>query len=248
MKRTRITAVTLFGVALLALAAQPAAAAESTTDRLISNLNQELLFVAVPITLLVEGILIYTVVRFKDNDDPKPTRENRRLEITWTIATAIILLFVGVGAYNVMGADDVITPTEVDPGPEDEQINVTAQKYYWTFEYEKHNVTVDSNQGQLVLPANQTVYLEIGTADWLHAFHVPDLGLKQDAVPGQQHVLQTEATNPGNTYQGYCAEYCGQGHSQMMFEVRVVSQEEFEAWIQEQQEDSDTEAANQTAY
>jgi cytochrome c oxidase subunit 2 len=248
MKRTRIAAVTLFGVALLALAAQPAAAAESTTDRLISDLNQELLFVAVPITLLVEGILIYTVVRFKDNDEPQPTRENRRLEITWTIATAVILLFVGVGAYNVMASPDVIAADQVEPEPEDEQINVTAQRYFWTFEYEQHNVTVNSNQGQLVIPANEPVYFEIGTADWLHAFHVPDLGLKQDAVPGQQHVLRTEATNPGNTYQGYCAEYCGEGHSQMLFEVRVVTQDEFESWIQEQQENSDNESANQTAY
>jgi len=248
MKRTRIAAVTLFGVALLALAAQPAAAAESTTDRLISDLNQELLFVAVPITLLVEGILIYTVVRFKDNDDPKPTRENRRLEITWTIATAVILLFVGVGAYNVMGAQDVITTEEAQPDENAEVVNVTAQRYYWTFSYPEHNVTVNSNQGQLVIPANQTVYFEVGTADWLHAFHVPDLGLKQDAVPGQENVIRTEALEPGNTYQGYCAEYCGEGHSQMLFEVRVVTQDEFESWIQEQQGSSGNETANQTAY
>ena len=239
MKRKRIAAVALFGVALLALAAEPVAAQESTTDRLISNLNQELLFVAVPITLLVEGILIYTVVRFKDNDEPQPTRENRRLEITWTIATAVILLFVGVGAYNVMGAQDVITTDEAEPQPEDTEINVTAQKYFWTFEYEGENVTVNSNQGQLVIPANEKVYFKIRTADWLHAFHVPDLGLKQDAVPGKEHVIRTEATNPGNTYQGYCAEYCGEGHSQMMFEVQVVTQEEFEDWLEEQRsEDS----------
>ena len=239
MKRKRIAAVALFGVALLAMAAEPVAAQESTTDRLISNLNQELLFVAVPITLLVEGILIYTVVRFTNNDEPKPTRENRRLEITWTIATAVILLFVGVGAYNVMGAQDVITTDQAEPQPEDTEINVTAQKYYWTFEYEGENVTVNSNQGQLVIPANEKVYFEIGTADWLHAFHVPDLGLKQDAVPGQQNVIRTEATNPGNTYQGYCAEYCGQGHSRMLFEVQVVTQEEFEQWLEEQRsEDS----------
>ncbi|PSQ29318.1 cytochrome c oxidase subunit II [Halobacteriales archaeon QS_9_68_17] len=239
MKRKRIAAVALFGVALLAMAAEPVAAQESTTDRLISNLNQELLFVAVPITLLVEGILIYTVVRFTNNDEPKPTRENRRLEITWTIATAVILLFVGVGAYNVMGAQDVITTDQAEPQPEDTEINVTAQKYYWTFEYEDENVIVDSNQGQLVIPANEKVYFEIGTADWLHAFHVPDLGLKQDAVPGQQNVIRTEATNPGNTYQGYCAEYCGQGHSRMLFEVQVVTQEEFEQWLEEQRsEDS----------
>jgi len=239
MKHKRIAAMTLFGVALLALAAQPAAAADSTTDDLISSLNQELLFVAVPITLLVEGILIYTVVRFKDNDEAKPTRENRRLEITWTVATAVILLFVGVGAYNVMGSGDVIATQEIQPDENDEVINVTAQRYGWTFEYERHNVSTGTlagpgvSEGPLVIPANEKVYLNIGTSDWLHAFHVPELGLKQDAVPGQQNMIRTEALEPGNTYQGYCAEYCGQGHSQMMFEVEVVTQEEYEQRMDE---------------
>ena len=244
--------MTLFGVALLALAAQPAAAAESTTDELISSLNQELLYVAVPITLLVEGILIYTVVRFRNNDEAKPTRENRRLEITWTIATAMILLFVGVGAYNVMGSGDVIATEQIEPDENDEVINVTAERYKWTFEYERHDVAISSSpgpdvsEGPLLIPANEKVYLRIGTKDWLHAFHVPELGLKQDAVPGQQHIIRTEATNPGNTYQGYCAEYCGQGHSQMMFEVEVVSQEEFEERMAEYESGGNESSGNES--
>jgi len=65
---------------------------------MIWDLNMNLLYIAVPITVLVEGILIYTVWKFRNNEDPLPTMENRRLEITWTIATAIILLVVGIAS------------------------------------------------------------------------------------------------------------------------------------------------------
>ena len=72
------------------------------------------------ITVLVEAILFYTVWKYRKSDAPKPTRENRRLEITWTVATAIILLFVGVASYGVLANPDVTHPADAPVAPEDD--------------------------------------------------------------------------------------------------------------------------------
>lgn len=227
--------------ALLALAVEPAAAqvSSSETSRLIWDLNMNLLYIAVPITVLVEGILIYTVWKFRNNEDPLPTMENRRLEITWTIATAIILLVVGIASYQVM-AEPYVTATgdqQLEADEEPTEIDVVAQKYSWTFNY---NDTADSadervtSSNTLVLPADRPIVLRVTSTDWLHAFHAPGLGLKTDAVPGNHNVVQTEVTETG-TYQLYCAEYCGVGHSQMLGQIEVVPEEEYESWLDEQQ-------------
>ncbi|MFC4549277.1 MULTISPECIES: cytochrome c oxidase subunit II [Halorussus] len=231
MKHKRTAVVSLLGVAFLALIADPVAAYDSTTEALIRSLNTQLLYMAVPITVLVEGILIYTVWKYRKNDDPQPTKENRRLEISWTIATALVLLVVGYASYGVMASTYVSNATgEYQPSEEAVEVEVVGQKYLWTFNYRGENV---STTGTLVLPKGKNVYLSVTSTDWLHAFHVPELGLKQDALPGQHETIKTKITNTG-TYQLYCAEYCGVGHSKMLGEVRVVSQQEYQQWLQEQ--------------
>jgi len=233
MSSKRTAFATVMGVAVLALFADPALAQgyDSTTEALIQSLNTQLLYMAIPITVLVEGILIYTVWKYRKNDDPQPTKENRRLEISWTIATALVLLVVGYASYGVM-ANSYVTNTEADlsPGQDAVEVEVVGQKYLWNFNYEGENV---STTGTLVLPKGQDVYLNITSTDWLHAFHVPDLGLKQDAIPGQHNTIKTKVTSAG-TYQLYCAEYCGVGHSKMLGEVEVVSQAEYQEWLEEQ--------------
>ncbi|WP_267642944.1 cytochrome c oxidase subunit II [Haloarchaeobius amylolyticus] len=237
MNAKRLAPTALLGAAFLLLLADPVAAQASTTEEAIRGLNEKLLVVAIPITVLVEGVLIYTVLKYRKNDEAKPTRENRRLEITWTVATAVILLFVGLSATMTMANPAVITDDVNDRAdvPQDaEHVQVTAETYAWTFTYDKHNV---SSSNKLVIPKGQETYFNVTTKDWLHAVHVPGLGLKQDAVPGQHHYIMTEATTEG-TYQGYCAEYCGVGHSGMMFEVEVMSQEDYQDWLKSQCEDA----------
>src|SRR6056297_1220304 len=249
MTRRRAGLVALFGAALLAFAAEPVAAqpSASTTVEQIWNLNMNLLYVAIPITILVEGILIYTVWRFRNQEEPLPTMENRRLEITWTVATAVILLFVGVASYQVL-ASPFVTAESTNQAElqteEVEHIEVQAYRYGWTFNYNgsSFDQSADvSSTGTLRLPANQEVNLRVTSQDWLHAFHVPSLGLKADAFPGQYNHLRTVATETGS-YQLYCAEYCGSGHSQMLGTVQVVPQNEYEQWLSEQR----SAAANET--
>ena len=239
MNARRLVAVSAVAAVLATLFADPVAA-QSTSAELIYGLNEQLLIVAIPITLLVEGILLYAVIKFKGNDEPKPTQENRRLEITWTVATAVILLFVGVASYGVMADENVeFTGGEEEVAPEENDVLIQAQAYQWGWDmsYPNQNVTVSgagSGGPTIVIPADQDVYVNVSSRDVIHGFHVPELGMKSDAIPDQANYIKTNATETG-TYQGYCSEYCGVAHSKMYFTVEVVDQAEYEAWLDEQQ-------------
>ncbi|MEM4781905.1 MAG: cytochrome c oxidase subunit II, partial [Halalkalicoccus sp.] len=235
MKGSRRALAGALCVGLFLFATEPVAAQNSINDQLIGDLNNVLLYAAIPITILVQAILIYAVFKFRNNDEPRPTQENRRLEITWTVATAIVLLFVGLASYQVM-ADPFITHQQGDePGPDDVEIEVVAFNYGWDFVYENEGI---ESTGEAVIPTDTEVYFNV-TADaeqnsYIHGFHVPDLSLKQDANPGQHHMVKTEVYNEGE-YQGYCSKYCGVGHSNMYFTINAVDQGEYEQWVEEQQ-------------
>ena len=253
MKRTRLGSL-LAGLVGLSLFAVPAAAQPSTTAGLINDLNGRLLYVAIPITILVEVVLIYTVLRFKDSDDPEPTRENRRLEITWTVATAIVLLFVGVASYGVLANEDVTYTggtDEIQPEQGDVHVKTIAYQWNWRMNYQSAGITEltagDLDTGEIpqaegldgpviVVPEGQDLYLTVTSEDVIHAVHVPELGLKQDAVPGEENTIKTTAQETG-VYQGYCAEYCGVAHSKMYFNVVVVDQETYDGFVERQTSD-----------
>lgn len=248
MERSRRVLVGILCMGLFVLAAEPVAAQTSVNDQLISDLNNALLYAAIPITLLVQAILIYAVFKFRNNDDPKPTQENRRLEITWTVATAVVLLFVGLASYQVM-ADPFITAQNNDvPDEGDVEIEVVAFNYGWNFNYQDEGV---QTTGEATIPTDTQVYFDItadaGQNSYIHGFHVPDLGLKQDANPGQHNMVKTEVYEEGE-YQGYCSKYCGVGHSNMYFTINAVSEDEYQQWVQEQQAGSEGgEEGNQSA-
>jgi cytochrome c oxidase subunit 2 len=232
--------VGLFGLFAAAVFSTPVAA-QSTTEDLIMGLNRDLMILAVPIAIFMEGLLLYTVLKFRNNQEAKPTPENRGLEISWTVATALILVFVGFASYQVL-ANPAVTAPAPDQAeaqlPDDAVVvDVTGRQFIWQFEYAEENV---SSLNTLVIPANRTVYLRVTSADVIHAVHVPELALKVDAMPGQTTALQTTVTEEG-TYQLYCAEYCGNGHSKMLADVRVVNETEYETWLDDQRDDDETE-------
>lgn len=212
-------------------------AAQSTTRDLIMELNRDLLILAIPIAVFMEALLLYTVLRFRNNDEAKPTPENRGLEISWTVATAVILLFVGFASYQVLAHPDVTAQPEAEAELPDDAVvvDVTARQFLWQFEYQDENV---STLNEMVVPADRTVYLRVTSRDVIHAVHVPELALKIDAMPGQTNAMQTTITEEG-TYQLYCAEYCGSGHSKMLATIEVVSDSEYQDWLNEQREEDD---------
>ncbi|MFB6251105.1 MAG: cytochrome c oxidase subunit II [Halobellus sp.] len=238
MRKTRLALVSLLTVVVMGLLADPVAAYSSASEALIKGLNQKLLYVAIPITILVEGILIYTVVKFRNNDEASPTQENRRLEITWTIATAVILLFVGVASYGVLADQNVSYQPQAENAAgepvESDPVVVRAEAYQWGWSMSYPEAGNFSTGTKIVVPVDRPVQIRVTSRDVIHGFHAPSLGLKQDAMPGQVNTIRTVPYEKG-TYQGYCSEYCGVAHSQMYFTIEVVSQAEYQQWLDEQQ-------------
>jgi cytochrome c oxidase subunit 2 len=241
----RVSLVAL-GVGLLAALAAPAAA-QSINRAVIDDLNEQLLYVALPLTLFVEVTLVYAVYRFRDNDDPKPTVDDPALEITWTAATGVILLFVGVSAFFVL-SNPYLTPAAAgaaDPGAGNatDEIEVEVLAYQWGWEFRYPDGTRTRNR--LVLPADRDVRLTLETEDVIHSLYVPGLGVKQDVFPGREQVVRTNAT--AGTYDLYCAEFCGAGHSRMDGTVVVMEQPAYDEWLADRGEEGGRENGNTTA-
>lgn len=221
-----------FLVVGLSLLAAPAAA-QSLNRAAIDELNAQLLYVALPLTLFVELTLVYAIYRFRSNDDPQPTVDDPALEVTWTAATGAILVFVGVSAFVVM-ANPYITPAAAqasadgDAFANDTEIDVLAYQWGWEFSYGEANVTTEE---RLVLPADENVTFRLQTTDVIHAIYIPQLGVKQDIFPGRTMTARTHATEPGE-YRLYCAEMCGAGHSKMNATVVVKNQSAYDAWME----------------
>ncbi|MFC7204120.1 cytochrome c oxidase subunit II [Haloferax namakaokahaiae] len=234
MRKTRFALASLLVTVAVALFATPVAAQTSASSELINQLNGKLLYIAIPITLLVEVILLYTVYKFRNSERALPTKENRRLEITWTIATAIILLFVGVASYGVLANENVTYQADSISADEDPVV-ITAEAYQWGWNMyypENGNFTTGD---QIVIPKDRPVVIHVTSQDVIHGFHVPELALKTDAMPTTTNTIKTVAYEEG-TYQGYCTEFCGVAHSQMYFTVEVVSEDEYQTWLDEQQQ------------
>jgi cytochrome c oxidase subunit 2 len=230
-RRAARVVVFALGVSVVVALLSSPAAAQSVNRNAIDDLNEQLLYVALPLVLFVEVTLVYAIYRFRDNDDPKPTTKDSALEITWTAATGVILLFVGMSAFFVL-ANPYITPTAAgQPAadvPDDAvEVEVVAYQWGWEFRYPDEDVTT---QSQLVIPRDRDVYFSFTTEDVIHSFYVPKLGLKQDIIPGQSMKARTRATQNG-TYTLYCAELCGVGHTRMHGTVRVVSPDEYQTWL-----------------
>ena len=224
------------GVGLLAAPV----AAQSINRAVIDDLNEQLLYVALPLTLFVEVTLIYAVYRYRDNDDPEPTVDDPALEITWTVATGVILLFVGVSAYFVL-TNPYLTPAAsgaVDPADgnatDELEIEVLAYQWGWEFRYPESNVTT---QSRLVIPVDTDVRFVLSSADVIHSFYVPRLGVKQDAFPGHETVIRTHATETGE-YRLHCAELCGARHAYMDGTVVVRNESDYRAWLDRRSNES----------
>ncbi len=187
-------------------------------------------------------ILFYATIKFHDNDDPVPTTEDPSLEVTWTAATALILLFVGVSGYTVLVSPYVSPgqPTDLAgdgpiedvadlPDTDDEEFHVRGFQWGWEVTYPEADATT---RNELVIPADEDVTLWLTTDDVTHSLFVPELGVKQDAFPGEYTQLRTSAYEAGE-YDAQCVEFCGAGHSRMGMTVVVLEPDDYESWLTE---------------
>jgi cytochrome c oxidase subunit 2 len=189
------------------------------------------------IGVFVWGLIGYAVIRFRrkhSDEKPKQSRYNVPLEIMYTVMPFLI---IGVLFLYTVRAQDAVMAHADNP---DRTIRVIGQKWSWSFNYyEQDNPAVGAvinNAGtiesfpDLYLPVNQRIRFEIDSNDVDHSFWIPDFYFKMDAIPGRTNSFEVTPTKLG-TYRGKCAELCGAYHSQMLFNVHVVTMEEYVAYL-----------------
>jgi cytochrome c oxidase subunit 2 len=208
----------------------------STQAGQINTLYDVLIIVSVPFFVLVVTVVIGAVVQFRmrpgqENQDGPPIHGNTMLEVVWTAVPAILILSLCAYAYIVL--EDI----ESAPAKAAHELNidVTGQQFAWTFTYPKELTGGGKPLAttELVLPVGRSVEFDIRAKDVIHDFWVPNFSQKIDAVPGITTHYRVTPNREG-TYPVVCAELCGLGHSVMRSRVRVVSPQEFDAWLGEQ--------------
>lgn len=177
---------------------------------------------------LIIVFLLYSVVVFRrkadDEEDGPHVHSNTPLEIIWTIVPLIVVIALGIWAAFIL--------TDITEAKEGEMpISVTGRQWSWAFAYPDYPEVGPSTK--LVLPVDQPVRLEMQSEDVLHSFWVPEFRVKQDLVPGQLDILRITPTKIG-TYVVRCAEICGYDHTHMVAEVQIVSQADFDQWLDDQ--------------
>lgn len=179
------------------------------------------------IALTVMGLLTFVAIKFRHragDAEPFQNTGNVKLEITWTVIPALILLVLGILTGVVM---HLVNPPV---GAQQPDVIVNAHQWWWEYRYPKSGVVAAN---ELYLPEGVNSLLEVRSADVVHSFWVPDFGQKMDAIPGHPNHLFFKPFRKG-LFTGSCSEYCGAAHSLMRIMVTVVSPEEFKAWTQRQ--------------
>lgn len=184
--------------------------------------------------VLVEGILIYFLVRYRGRQGRKALyiHGDRRIELTWTLIPGLMLFGLAVYQYRTWTNAKLRLPDESDAL----LVGVSSNQFEWQATYpgpDGRPDTADDIAGPLNVlhfPVNRPVIVRLESEDVLHSFWIPALRVKQDAVPGRQIKLWFEATQSG-AYELACAELCGLGHYRMRGQVTVEPQAEFDAWL-----------------
>ena len=237
----------------MALAFQPAA---TELARDVQWLDGLLLVIIAAISLFVTALLAWVILRYnsKANKSPATFTHNSPLEVAWTVIPIVILVFIGSFSLPVLFKQQEIPEGDIT-------IKVTGYQWYWGYEYVDDAIYFDSymvggganvvtpeieaelnalgyeaehfrlaTDTAVVVPVGATVVMNVTGADVIHSWTIPAFGVKQDAVPGRIAQLWFAAEQEG-VYFGQCSELCGKDHAYMPITVKVVSQEEYDAWI-----------------
>src|SRR5262245_2192584 len=196
--------------------------------------------IAAAIFIVVEGLIIWTVIRYrrKPGDDtlPPQTHGNNIAEFIWTVVPTIIVIFLFVISWQTLNVVDTASANVQT------KIRAVAGQFQWQFDYLGPDgstavytelLPLSELGGGMVVPAGRTVQLQLVSKDVIHAFYVPQFLFKRDVVPGRTNSFDftVNESDAGQTFRGQCAELCGTGHSIMLFDVVAKSGSEFDAWL-----------------
>jgi cytochrome c oxidase subunit II len=191
-------------------------------------------FAACGVAAIVYGLIFWCVWRYHDRFGKGPARapkfnRNNGLELTWTLLPLFLVLGLFVLTFQTENYVDAVGAARGG----DADVHVTGFRWSWRFAYPGEGVTViggPNQPPQMVIPIDQPTHITLTSADVYHAFYVPALLFKRDAIPGLVNRFDFNVTKPG-VYTGSCAEFCGVFHSAMTFSVKAVSPAAYRAWL-----------------
>lgn len=174
---------------------------------------------------IVTFLLVFFSVRYRrrsgDADSVTDGKaHDTKLEILWSVIPTIFVVIVFFWGFRVYMKMSIVPADAME-------VKVTGQKWFWTFDYPDGQNTLN----ELVVPVDRPVKLLMSSRDVIHSFFVPNFRIKKDVLPNRYSIIWFEATDVGN-YDLFCTEYCGDGHSDMIGKVRVVSDREYQEWLE----------------
>ena len=181
-----------------------------------------ILYTSVVLFATVIGSMIYLALRYRRRsqaDCPSPFRENKWLELSWIVIPTVLVTIVFTWGFKVFIRLNVAPPNSYE-------VTVRASKWSWLFEYPN-----GARSNTLHVPVRRPVKLRMSSSDVIHSLYVPAFRIKMDVLPRRYTYAWFEATRQ-DTFPLMCTEYCGQQHSTMLANVVVLSQDEFNAWLQ----------------
>ena len=247
-----VVALTLGSGAALAQTGQPAPW-QMNFQTPVTNIAQDvvsfhnlLLWLITAISLFVLFLLVYVCWKFNEKANPVPSKTTHHtwIEVAWTVIPVLILVGISIPSFRILREQLTIPKADI-------VLKATGHSWYWSYEYpaDQGGFRFESNMvpddqlkpgqprllavdNEVVVPVNKIVKVQITAADVLHNFAVPSFGIRLDAVPGRLNETWFRATREG-IYYGQCSELCGNGHPYMPIQVRVVSDAQYAAWIEE---------------
>lgn len=207
-------------------------ATEQASD--IQGLYKTLFYMAAVVFILVQFLIVYTALRYRRRrrsvTRPAQVHGNSRLEITWTVIPAVVLLIILVPTISILYS--------MDAEAEDEEnamiVEVYGKQWWWELHYP--GMGADESQplvtaNEVRVPVDQKIIFKLQSNNVIHSFWVPQLSGKMDVMPGYENKLTfTTPSEPGE-YFGECAEFCGVDHAWMRFKVIVMPRAEFDTWV-----------------
>lgn len=186
-------------------------------------------WMVIPYLILPQLLLLYAILKFRAlrGRVPATFHENVPLEFAWTLIPALTLVGLAIPAYGLIRFIERMPEADVN-------VVINGHQFFWSYEYMDDGFTISDEP--LVVPVGKRIVANITSKDVTHAWWVPAFGIKMDAVPGRNTQVWFEVEKTG-WYKGQCAELCGSLHSKMYIDVFVVSQEEYDAWVERKRDE-----------
>lgn len=225
---------------------QPAATAVAHQ---LHDFDKLLLVIIISISAFVLGLLVYAMWRFSEKANPTPSKfsHNTTIEVIWTVVPLLILVVIAIPSFRLLYAQYEFPKADIT-------VKATGYQWYWDYQYvDQGNFKFESRmvedkdlkKGQprllavdndIVVPVNKTVHMLVTANDVIHSWTIPSFGVKIDAIPGRVTRTWFKAERTGVFY-GQCSELCGANHAFMPIAVRVVSEQDYAAWLDKAKKD-----------